>query len=210
MLLSAVAGIYISFTIMALFGRRKPRHFFKKVKEVLWPSQGWRRTFRYYRHRIFRTGDTTYKIAAGLALGMALSFVPLLGTHLLQAAFFGFLMRTSFIAAFLGTALGNPWTFPFLFWLAYKVGSFLMISLGWTDLATLPDFMNRDYFASQPMAFMHYLLDYPLQLFLPMLLGGYVCALLFWPLAYGVLYYPVKLMRHSYNSEKTKRFLHRK
>lgn len=195
---------------MAVFKRDKKRGLVKKAKEMLWPSQGWGRTFHYYRHRLFRTGDSTYRITAGLALGGAVSFVPLIGTHLIQVALFGLVMRTSFIAAFIGTALGNPWTFPFLFWLSYKAGVLIMTVFGWTHFAMLPDFMTYEYFSQQPMDFMAYLWAHPLELFLPMLLGGYICAVLFWPLAYGVLYYPVKTMQKAYHSDRVQGLIKRK
>ena len=194
---------------MAIFGRREPQHIFKKLKETLWPSQGWRRTVRYYRHRLLRNGDSTYRVTAGLALGGSISFVPLIGTHLLQSAFFGYFLRASFIAAFIGTALGNPWTFPFMFWLSYKTGVFTMGLFGWTEFEALPAFMTSEYFADNPGDFMHYLWVHPLQLFLPMLLGGYICAIIFWPLFYGILYYPVKNMRAAYHSDRLQRFLHK-
>ncbi len=171
---------------------------------------GWGRTFHYYRHRLFRTGDSTYRITAGLALGAAISFTPLLGTHIIQIIFLAIVLRASFLAAFIGTALGNPWTFPFIFWLSYKVGIIIMGVFGWSDFAALPDFMTQDYFAENTGDFMSYLLAHPLKLLTPMVLGGYICGILFWPLAYGILYYPVKVAQKTYQSEKLQRLLHRK
>lgn len=187
---------------MSLLKRRTPHGFFKKTKEALWPSQGWCRTLRYYRHRLFRTGDSTYKITAGLALGASLSFVPLIGTHLAQAGLGALLIRANFIAAFLGTAAGNPWTFPFMFWLSYKTGIVTFALFGWTDFKALPAFMNASYFMNQPMDFMHYLASHPVQLFLPMLVGGYICALLSWPVFYAVSYYPVRQLQKLYRFER--------
>lgn len=194
---------------MTIFKRRKKQKFLKKLKEVLWPTQGWKRSFHYYRHRLFRSGDSTYRITAGLALGASVSFTPLIGTHIIQAAFLAVPLRASFLAAFIGTAFGNPWTFPFLFWLGYKTGVIIMSFFGWSDFLALPDFMTHEYFTDHPADFMRYLLAHPLNLFVPMVVGGYICGIIFWPLAYGILYYPVKMAQKAYHSKKMQRLLHR-
>lgn len=192
---------------MAIFKRKEKRDLTTKAQEAIWPSMGWGRALEYYRHRLFRSGDSTYRITAGLATGGAISFVPLIGTHLIQAALLGLVLRSSYIAAFIGTALGNPFTFPILFSLAYKVGVIIFGVFGWTDILALPDFMTREYFSEQPWEFMKYLWAHPLQLFVPMLVGGYICALLFWPAAYLLLYYPVHTMQKAYHSERLKKIL---
>src|SRR5687768_11738955 len=105
---------------MAILKRRNPRPALAKIRQGLWPSMGWGRTLRYYRHRVFRTGDSTYRITAGLASGMAVSFSPFIGTHVGQGLALAWLLRASLLASFIGTALGNPATYPFIFWAAYK------------------------------------------------------------------------------------------
>lgn len=57
---------------------------------------------------------TPYAIAAGFACGAAISFTPFVGFHMLLAAITAFLLRGSIIASALGTIVGNPWTFPFI------------------------------------------------------------------------------------------------
>lgn len=190
---------------MAILKRRKPRHIFRKTREALWPSMGWRRTASYYRHRIFRTGDSTYKITAGLAAGAAVSWSPFLGTHFAQAIFAAWLLRASLIAGFIGTAWGNPWTFPFLLWFGYNVGVRICGLFGLDDSSFLPDGMDFAHFIAQPRDFMRYLFANPLQLLLPMTIGGYLCGLAFWPLAYAALYYPVRTMRKAYALQRLRR-----
>lgn len=53
-------------------------------------------------------------IAAGVACGAAVSFTPFVGAHLVLATIFAWLIRGNVVAAALGTAVGNPWTFPFI------------------------------------------------------------------------------------------------
>lgn len=182
-----------------LFKRRKPQKLARKIRESLWPSMGWNRTIDYFRHRVFRKAQSPHHVAAGLAIGAGVSFTPLLGTHFAQAVFFAWVARVNVIAAFVGTAFGNPWTFPFLFWLDYRVGEYLFTLAGATVM-TLPDTTLS----------MDYLLANPLQLFLPMLVGGIICGLLFLPVAYGILYYPVRVMQKTYHQERQKRIADRR
>lgn len=190
---------------MAIFKRKNPRGILGKTRESVWPSMGWVRAFHYYRHRIFRDGTSTYRITAGIALGAAISFTPFIGTHFLQVAAIAPLMRANILAGFAGTVFGNPWTFPFLFWLGYKVGIFMCGLFGMGDFLALPDFMNMQYFTEQPFVFLSFLFANPLKLLLPMALGGYICAVLFWPFAYLMLYRPVQLARIAYVRERRRK-----
>ncbi len=166
---------------------------------------GWGRTYHYYRHRIFRTGDSTYKITAGLATGAAVSWSPFLGTHFLQALFLSWLLKANLLAGFIGTAWGNPWTFPVMFFLSYKLGAWLCGLFGLERIVSLPDRDDFSYFMDHPLLFLDYLFAYPLHLLLPLTIGGYLFALLFWPLTYVTLYYPVRLARRTYRLQRMKR-----
>ena len=146
--------------------RREKQSFRDKVRNFLWPRMGWKRTLRYYKHRTIRIPDSTHSIAAGLTIGCAVSWTPAFGTHLIQAAFFCWVFRGNWIAAFLGTALGNPWTFPFLFWIGYHVGKVVFWLFGFGD-----------YFEDLPGPLtMEELMDRPLKVLFPMVVGGYICA----------------------------------
>ena len=190
---------------MAIFQRRTKRKFNKKFRETIWPSQGWKRTFLYYRHRVFRTGDSTYRITAGLASGAAVSWSPFIGTHFFQAVFLSWVLRANPLAGFIGTAWGNPWTFPLIFWLGYTIGVNICGAFGLDEFIALPVGMDFDYFLQRPLEFMKYLFSNPLKLLLPMTVGGYICGLLFWPIAYGILFYPVRSVRQAYIEQRIKR-----
>ena len=69
-----------------------------------------------------------HAIASGFACGSMVSFTPLLGFHFLLAIVFAYLIRGNFVAALLGTIVGNPITFPFIWGLIYKVGAFVTSS----------------------------------------------------------------------------------
>ncbi len=72
--------------------------------------------------KIYRIRDFPESVAIGLAWGASISFTPLLGFHLIICYLGTFSMRGNLIAATVGSVIGNPWTFPFFFYLAYKLG----------------------------------------------------------------------------------------
>lgn len=57
---------------------------------------------------------TPYAISAGFACGVAISFTPFVGFHLMLAAITAFLIRGSIVASAVGTIAGNPWTFALI------------------------------------------------------------------------------------------------
>lgn len=83
---------------------------------------GWDRWGSYFRHRVMRLSGTPHAIAGGFAFGAAVSFTPLLGFHILISAALSVLLRMSALSAALGTIVGNPWTFPFIWMLVYGTG----------------------------------------------------------------------------------------
>jgi len=80
------------------------------------------RYLKLIKHKLFRIKDFPESVAIGLAWGAAVSFTPLLGLHLVICYSGTWLMRGNLIAATVGTVVGNPWTFPFFFYLDYKLG----------------------------------------------------------------------------------------
>jgi uncharacterized protein (DUF2062 family) len=62
-------------------------------------------------------------MAAGLAAGASVSCMPLPGLHFLLALALAWATRGGALAAIVGTAFGNPWTFPLLWGAAYRLGS---------------------------------------------------------------------------------------
>lgn len=158
---------------------------------------GWMRTLDYYKHRIFRTGDSTYKITAGLAMGGAVSFSPFLGTHFAQAIFGSWLIRANMVAGFVGTAFGNPWTFPFIFYVSYTLGVKILSAIGLSEFVALPGTIDSD----KPLAFLKYLFSNPLKLLLPMTIGGYLAGIVYWFVSFALFFYPVKILRAAYETQ---------
>ncbi|TCP33945.1 hypothetical protein EV659_106103 [Rhodothalassium salexigens DSM 2132] len=105
-----------------LFKRRRAPKRIERIRDWLWPRRGWRRAGQYLWHRLARLPASPHAIAAGLASGAAISFTPFLGFHLLGAWLLSLPMRGNWIAAWLGTVIGNPWTFPFIWLAIYNTG----------------------------------------------------------------------------------------
>ena len=80
------------------------------------------RIFRIIKLKVYRIRDFPESVAIGLSWGVAVSFTPLLGFHLIICYLGTWLMRGNLIAATVGTIIGNPLTFPFLFYINYKIG----------------------------------------------------------------------------------------
>ena len=190
---------------MAILKRKKKQSLGTQIRQSVWPSMGWRRTFDYYWHRMFRTGASTYRITAGLASGVAVSFSPFLGTHFVQGLALSWAVRGNWVAMFVGTAFGNPWTLPFIFALNYKIGVFICGLLGQADFVDLPDTLTLSGFIDEPSAFFEFLFSHPMKFLLPLTVGGYTCATVSWPVFYALLYYPVRMAQAAYDRYRSSR-----
>ncbi len=163
-----------------MFKRRKARTVLENIRELFWPSMGWIRAAKYTRLRVIRLSDSSQKIALGLAIGAAISFTPLVGTHFIQAGFLAYVFRANFLASLIGTFAGNPWTFPFMWWAAMTFGSFIFELIG-VDSASLPEHIDFS-------VVWELIKHEPVRIFLPWLLGGYLIALLSVPFSYMLFY----------------------
>lgn len=92
----------------------------------LWPQRGLQRGWRYLWHRMTRISATPHTIALGAATGAFVSFTPFIGFHFLLAAAIALALGGSIVASALGTAVGNPLTFPFIWLASYDLGALLL------------------------------------------------------------------------------------
>jgi uncharacterized protein len=75
---------------------------------------------------ILRLNDEPNRIAAGVAVGVFISFSPFYGAHMLLALGLAFLFRLNKAATIAGTWVVLPWFAPFVLSFAYLLGRFLM------------------------------------------------------------------------------------
>ncbi len=109
-----------------MFRRRKNPGFFRNIKRAVWPEGGWKRYGRYLLLRLNRLNGSPHSIAAGVACGVAISFTPFVGFHFVLAALTALLIRGNVLASAIGTAAGNPWTFPFIWVSVLYTGRFML------------------------------------------------------------------------------------
>ena len=121
------------------------------------------RLIKLQKYKIIKIKDFPESVAIGMAWGVSISFTPLLGLHLIICYLGTWLMKGNLIAATVGTIIGNPWTFPFIFYLDYKVGTTI--------------FLERiDFYEFKISFFVEHFED----LFYPTLLGSFPIAVTLW------------------------------
>ena len=183
-MLSLVGGLtYID----VMFLRRRKITVPARLREFLWPRMGWARSFSYLYHRLARIAGTPSFIAAGFACGAAISFTPFVGMHIALAVGLAWLLRASIVAAVIGTVVGNPWTFPIIWFETYELGNWLL-GAGGAHSANV-DFVR--FFASLFRAALHfdivYLFETAWPVWWPMIVGGLPTAVVAWVVSYQLL-----------------------
>ena len=97
-----------------MFRRRRPLSYHRAAVEAFWPRKGWMRPLHYLKHRAARLPDPPHRIARGVFAGVAVTFTPFFGLHMVLAAVLARMMGGNMLAAVAGTFIGNPLTFPFI------------------------------------------------------------------------------------------------
>lgn len=109
-----------------LFGRRQKPELTERVRVFLWPRNGWRRSSKYVVKRVLRLSGTPHAIALGVAAGVFASFTPFIGFHFVIGGLVAWLIGGNLIASALGTFVGNPLTFPFIWASTFSVGNWIL------------------------------------------------------------------------------------
>ena len=191
-----------------MFRRRQKQSFFIKVREFLWPSTGWGRAGHYMKHRLARIDGTPYAIAAGFATGAAISFTPFVGLHFIFAAIIAWIVRGNILTSAIGTAVGNPWTFPFIWAATYNLGINILGGDAADDLMEQLDQMFGSFtivdLVNDPLNALGPFLE---TIFFPMLLGGIIIGaslwfFIYWPMYKLVLEYKIKRLKRRQKNRK--------
>jgi uncharacterized protein (DUF2062 family) len=120
----------------------------------------WKRRFRLLYLRILRLRGEPEKVAGGMAIGVAIGFTPTIPLHLVLGVFIAFLLGKSKLAAALGSQVANPFFFPFIYILDYRLGQEITGAGG-------PSLVSADFSAS-------YVLNLGWEIYYPLLIGGIV------------------------------------
>lgn len=169
-----------------LFDRRVKPTLTQQVRNLFWPRSGFRRTGRYIAHRVRRIPGTPYAIAAGFACGAAISMTPFPGFHFILSGLLAWMLRGSIVASAIGTVVGNPWTFPFIWLWIFELGDWI---LGTSSALTPGDIT------------MSFLWHHPWELLMPMLIGSIPTALVTW----FSFFLPIRRMVASYQLHRRHR-----
>jgi len=122
----------------------------------------------------------------GIAFGAAVSFTPFIGFHFALAALLTWSIGGNILASAIGTVVGNPWTFPFIWIWCYRLGSW-MLGSGHVELP-----------ADLSLSF---IFDNPWRVLLPMFLGSLPTGLVAWI----AVYWPVRRMVEGYHHRRSRR-----
>ncbi|SCA55091.1 conserved membrane hypothetical protein [Candidatus Terasakiella magnetica] len=185
-----------------MFRRRQQPKFHQKAIGFFWPAMGWKRSSKYVGHRVARLPGTPYSIAAGFAAGAAISFTPFMGLHIILGAAIAWLTRGNILASAIGTVVGNPWTFPFIWLATYKTGLMLGAGSGAAEEENLEFFVFFDKLIEAVKSLdWTYVGDVAWPVFWPMFIGGLPAFALSWAL----FFFPIRIMVKRYHSRRVKR-----
>jgi uncharacterized protein (DUF2062 family) len=109
-----------------LFRRRESQSLLARVRTAVWPRHSWSRSARYFGKRVLRLSGSPHAVAAGVAAGVFASFTPFIGLHFILSFIFAFIVGGNMLAAGIGTFVGNPLTFPFIWASTYSLGSHIL------------------------------------------------------------------------------------
>lgn len=135
------------------------------------PHWRWAQSLRAAGRRLVNLRASPHEIALGCALGAFVSITPLLGVQTIIAVALSLILRASVPAAIIGTFVGNPLSWPFIWVSTYVMGLQIVGLEGALD----PAAVQRNV-----MLLWHALLDPS-----PQLLDA--TAALFWPLLWPML-----------------------
>lgn len=109
-----------------LFRRRNEESLLERLRVHVWPRRSWTRSSRYVIYRLRRLSATPQAVALGFAAGVFSAMTPFLGAHIMMALAIAWIIGGSLVAAVLGTFVGNPLSYPFIWYATYKLGNVML------------------------------------------------------------------------------------
>lgn len=90
---------------------------------------------------VLHLDEEPWRIAAGMAVGVFISFTPFYGFHTVMALVCAFAFRLNKAATITGAWLNLPWFAPFVYGFAFEVGELILSGgrqgIGWGALAAV-------------------------------------------------------------------------
>ncbi|MDI6758925.1 MAG: DUF2062 domain-containing protein [Candidatus Omnitrophota bacterium] len=130
--------------------------------------QGKQETLKDKIIRLLKLNNSPHEIALGVGLGAFIAIMPLYGLHTIMVIIAALLIRrVNKIALLVGTNVSLPPTVPFITWIGYSIGRFIL---------------GNDYPAFNWLDFKHFSLKNFMQfyylLFVGSLIEGFICAII--------------------------------
>lgn len=169
-----------------LFKRQNKLHLKHRIRNFFAPAKGLKRGFKYMWRRVWRIKASPYAIAFGVAAGGFASCTPFLGLHFVIAAVIAYIFSANLLASALGTAIGNPLSFPFIWITIKQVGDYI---LGNPEIIDQPVRLSKHMFRNGWQ-------DMWLTL-KPMIIGSVPVGLLVGGIMYFLVYRAVKIYQHA-------------
>ena len=159
-------------------------NFFKNISKRLKNlfSINLRRASLFYFLKLIRVKDSQDKLAIGFACGSMVSFTPFIGFHFFLAIIFAYIFRGNVVASLIGTFVGNPFTFPFIWIFIYKVGNL---------------FFKNDQKLSLELTFQSFF-DQGYDILIPMMIGSLIVSIPIW----FISYFTVKFLITTFKKRK--------
>ncbi|MGD9638470.1 MAG: DUF2062 domain-containing protein [Alphaproteobacteria bacterium] len=180
--------------------RHKAKNIISRIISFLWPKMGLIRFSKYLFIKLKRIPEKPHSIAAGFASGVFISFTPFVGFHLILSAVLAFILKGSIVASLLGTIVGNPWTFPFIWIGSYRLGLFIIsLSNAATEVQSV-SFIHlfQNFFGILIQLDWVRFKEEIMPIWYPMLIGSLPLAVLGW---IGT-YFPLKKMVKKYQNRR--------
>ena len=141
-----------------------------------------KRASLFYFLKLIRVKDSKDKLAIGFACGSMVSFSPFIGFHFFLAVIFAYILRGNIVASLIGTFVGNPFTFPFIWIFIYKVGNiFFKNDQNFSLELTFQSLFNQGY-----------------DILIPMMIGSLIVSIPIW----FISYFTVKFLMTSFKRRK--------
>jgi len=131
--------------------------------------------------KLIRQHNSPHEIALGAGIGAFISVLPIYGLHTVLVILAAIIVRpANKIAIFLGTNLSLPPTLPFITWIGYEIGRFLL---------------NKDLPPLSWEFFKHLTFGKIASFYGPLFLGSMVLGVICAAVVYGLTFFVVKKIK---------------
>lgn len=137
---------------------------------------------------VLRLESTPHAVGLGLATGVFVAFLPILGIQMLIAAMIAWIGRANVGAALLGTWAGNPITWPVMWIASYLIGIALLGDAGVMTVEELQRTVTRLLDSSPSRVGWFAIMDGALAILWPVMKPLFLGSLILGLVAGGVLY----------------------